>query len=255
VAFAAWRARTLDRGGAVAAFAVGALTFGSGGWPFTVVLLAFFVPSVLLSRFGRKRKKLLVDIGKGGARDAWQVLANGGAATVCAVAAGLLLHAPDRFEETRPWIAAFAGAYAAATADTWGTEIGTLARGAPRSILTGRRIAAGLSGGITVWGTLAEIAGAVWIGACTTAVLGRSAAFVPIVAGGIIGAFADSLLGATVQELRWCPVCERTCETDPHVCGTPTALVRGIRGFSNDAVNFAATCAGAATAFAAAFRN
>jgi uncharacterized protein (TIGR00297 family) len=257
VAAAARRAHALDRGGALAAFVVGTLTFGSGGWPFTLVLLAFFLPSVVLSRIGRRRKKQLVDIGKHGARDARQVLANGGVATVCAVAAGLALRSPARFDDARLWIAAFAGAYAAATADTWGTEIGTLARGAPRSILTGRRIATGLSGGITGWGTLAELGGAVWIGLCTVATIGCCTVIWPdfraVAAGGAIGALIDSLLGATVQELRSCPLCGRTCETDPHVCGTPTTLVRGIRGFSNDAVNFAATLAGAASAFAFAF--
>jgi uncharacterized protein (TIGR00297 family) len=249
---AAWRAQALDRSGALAAFAVGTLTFGSGGWPFTLVLLAFFVPSVGLSRVGRRRKKQLVDIGKGGARNAWQVLANGGVATICAVAAGLASRSPERFGDARLWIAGFAGAYAAATADTWGTEIGTLVRGAPRSILTGRRIAPGLSGGITRWGTFAEFAGALWIGLCTVATLGTSAVFFAVAAGGVSGAFVDSLLGATVQELRTCPACARTCETDPHVCGTPTTLVRGIRGFSNDLVNFTATVAGAATALAIA---
>jgi len=214
------------------------------------VLLAFFVPSVGLSRFGRRRKKQFIDIGKGGARDAWQVFANGGVATLCALGAGFAQSA-RRPATARLWIAGFAGAYAAATADTWGTEIGTLARGAPRSILTGRPIPTGLSGGITGWGTLAEIVGASWIGVCALAALGPAAAFWPVVAGGVIGAFADSLLGATVQELRACPACARTCETDPHVCGTPTTLVRGIRGFSNDLVNFAATVAGAGAALAA----
>jgi uncharacterized protein (TIGR00297 family) len=250
IAAAAWRARALNAGGAGAAFAVGTLTFGAGGWAFALVLMAFFVPSVGLSRIGRRRKKLLVDIGKGGARDAWQVLANGGVATLCALGAGLAMGTPD----ARLWIAGFGGAYAAATADTWGTEIGTLARGAPRSILTGRPIATGLSGGITRWGTLAEVAGAAWIGFCAVATLGSAAVFIPVVAGGVVGAFADSLLGATLQELRACPACARTCETDPHVCGTPTTLVRGMRGFSNDLVNFAATLTGAAAAFAAALK-
>jgi uncharacterized protein (TIGR00297 family) len=231
---------------------VGTLTFGCGGWPFTVVLLAFFLPSVALSRVGRRRKKLLVDIGKGGARDAWQVLANGGVATICAVGAGLAGHSSGQSDSARLWIAGFAGAYAAATADTWGTEIGTLVRGEPRSIVTGRRISAGLSGGITFWGTVAEFAGAAWIGAGTIAALGGHALFFSAFAGGVTGALADSVLGATAQELRSCPACGRTCETDPHLCGTPTRLVRGIRGFSNDGVNFAATLTGAVTALACA---
>ena len=265
LALAAWRVHALSRGGALAAFAVGTLTYGSGAVPFTLVLLAFFLPSVGLSRLGRRRKRELVDVGKGGARDALQVLANGGVATACAVVFALA-HDPR-------WAWAFAGAYAAATADTWATEIGTLARRAPRSIFTLRPIPTGLSGGITLPGTLAEVAGALWLGAvafvCVTipvswlhAYLYQGQWLIPlaeprfpvlgVALAGVAGATLDSVLGATVQELRRCDGCGRTCETDPHVCGTPTRLVRGVPGASNDVVNLLATVAGAAVAFALA---
>jgi len=69
---------------------------------------------------------------------------------------------------------------------------------------------------------------------------------------GVAGATIDSLLGATLQELRRCDACERLCEIDPHGCGAPTRRVRGIAGFSNDAVNLSATLAGALVAAALA---
>ncbi len=151
------------------------------------------------------------------------------------------------------WAWAFAGAYAAATADTWATEIGTLARQAPRSIFTLRPIPTGLSGGITLPGTLGEIAGALWIGAIAFALLsGPRSALLAVALAGVVGSTVDSALGATVQELRRCDACGRNCETDPHACGAPTRLVRGIPGASNDVVNLLATVAGAAVAFALA---
>lgn len=265
IALIALRAHALTRGGAIAAFAVGTLTYATGGIGFALVLLAFFVPSVALSRFGKARKRELVDIGKGGARDALQVLANGGVATVCAIGWA--------FSHEAGWAVAFAGAYAASTADTWATEIGTLASRAPRSILTLRPLPTGMSGGITVLGTLAEIAGALWIGFVTPWALvtgsglgmftGLSLTGFPatqvilfvstfgiaaVTLGGIAGATLDSILGATLQELRQCDTCDRLCETNPHVCGTATRLVRGLPGISNDAVNFAAGVSGAIVA-------
>lgn len=224
------------------------MTFASGTWGFTLVLLAFFVPSVALSRLGKTKKRKLVDIGKAGPRDAWQVLANGGIATLCAVAFALT-HEPR-------WAWAFAGSYAAATADTWATEIGTLARHQPRSIFTLRPVPTGISGGITLPGTLAEVAGAAWIALVAVPSVAFAAGSVTgngllaTLLAGVIGATADSVLGASAQELRRCDACERTCETDPHVCGAATRLVRGIAGFSNDLVNLLATTAGAAAAFA-----
>ena len=259
IAIAAYRTRSLDLGGAVAAIAVGTATYAALGFAGAVVLVTFFASSVALSRVGKRRKTtLLIDVAKTGPRDAAQVFANGGVATACALAA-LWLDAR--------YAVGFAGAFAAATADTWGTEIGTLARGMPRSILTFRPIATGLSGGITRVGTFAEVAGAIAIaGVAVVANLAASGAAgthehahahahasalrlaVAVATGGFAGALADSLLGASVQARRWCPQCERATEREPHGCGANTAPLRGLSWFGNDAVNFTATLVGASVA-------
>lgn len=245
IVIVALRARALDRGGALAACVVGTATYGALAVPGATVLLAFFVTSVGLSRVEKTRKRdLLVDVDKTGARDAAQVLANGGIAALCALGA---LWIDARLA------VAFAGAFAAATADTWGTEIGTLVRGKPHSILTLRPIATGLSGGVTIVGTLAEIAGACFIAGialATHVVAGNLRVAIAIALGGIAGALADSLLGASVQSLRWCGQCRRATEREPHVCGANTTSLRGLSWFGNDAVNASATIVGALVAFA-----
>lgn len=241
IGFAAWRVRALTTGGAIGAALVGTATFGALGMRGAFVLLAFFVSSIALSRLGKARKAALVDAGKSGPRDGAQVFANGGVAAICAL---LALGGDQHFA------VAFAGAFAAATADTWATEIGTLLGGQPHSILTFRPIARGLSGGVSLAGTLASFAGALLLGAVAAAA--GFGSFAAVALAGVAGSLLDSVLGASLQSLRWCPQCARGCETDPHACGANTAPIRGLSWFGNDAVNFAATLGGALVAFALA---
>jgi len=243
VCFVAFRLRLLDGTGAFAAFIVGTLAFGALEVRGAAILLAFFVSSVLLSRLGKNAKRVLLsDIGKTGSRDAAQVVANGGVAALCAL--GVALGWEGRYE------IAFAGAFAAATADTWGTEVGALFGGTPRSILTFRPVGVGISGGVTAIGTAAELAGALFLAAVAYAF--GVHAFLAVLAGGFGGALVDSILGASLQALRWCPQCARASERAPHSCGATTSHLRGLGWFGNDGVNFAATLAGAAIAFALA---
>ncbi len=201
--------------------------FGAAGWRGAAVLFAFFIPSALISRRGAA----------GAPRSGWQVLANGGVAACCAL---LSMRFGTAFS------AGFAGAFAAASADTWGTEIGTRVAQTPISILTFRPVAVGRSGGVTLAGSLATLAGSLCVALAAAAV--GVAPLVGVAAGGIAGALLDSILGASLQALRYCPACERDCETRYHACGGGTQLRRGVSWIENDAVNFAATLCGALVA-------
>jgi uncharacterized protein (TIGR00297 family) len=251
VAAVAYRARLLTAGGAAAATVVGAASV-TAGWDWGAVLIAFFVASAALSRIGHARKELLGGglVAKGGPRDAAQVLANGGAFALCAIACAL--------QRSPLWYAAAAGGLAAATADTWGTEAGMLAAATPRSIVSGRAVPPGTSGGITTAGTLASVAGALFIAIAARAIGWPAAAGWSALIGGFAGATADSILGATLQARRWCGRCQAATERLVHTCGTPTTEAGGLAWLGNDAVNVAATITGAlvgvATALAAGHR-
>ncbi len=233
-AFAARRARTLARTGAIAASVVGTISLAAG-WSWGALLLSMFVSATALSRLGQREKAERVGstVEKGGERDATQVLANGGVYAAAALGS-LLVPSPM-------WYAIGAGALAASAADTWATEVGTLAGGDPISIVSGRRVAAGTSGGISLVGTVAGIGGAVFIGTAV-AVVHWPVPFIAVAIGGVAGALADSLLGATVQARRWCERCGEPTERLVHTCGTPTRHAGGLVGFDNDAVN--AVCSG-----------
>jgi uncharacterized protein (TIGR00297 family) len=243
--------RALSLGGAFAAVGVGGAVFGLGGPAWGVLLVLFFVTSSLFSRWsGAGKARAAEEFAKGGRRDAGQVLANGGVPAALAVFAALLPGA-DLFP-------LLVGALAVATADTWATELGLLSRAEPRLITTGRRVAPGTSGGITLLGTGAAAAGGalIGVGAAISAALPASGAapdglsplrFLPIaIAAALVGAMLDSLLGATVQGLYLCPACELETERRVHRCGAATRPARGWRFLTNDRVNLIAIVAGAA---------
>ncbi len=244
VAILAWRAGSLSNSGATAAALTGGLIFGLGGLSWAVLLLAFFITSSALSRAFKKRKTSLVEkFSKGDRRDWGQVLANGGLGALLAVGFYIPPH--------HAWLwLAFAGAMAAVNADTWSTELGVVSPVAPRMITTSRQVERGTSGGITLVGTLAALAGALLVAGLAVIFspsLGWLAAFGAITLGGLAGALIDSILGASVQAIYWCPTCKKETERYPlHTCGTPTHQVRGLKWINNDLVNVACSIAGAA---------
>lgn len=196
LAIQAYRMRALTRSGAWAAALCGTVLYAGGGWTWVVLIAVFFVTSSALTRLEPASGGSQRSLDRAGRR--WdQVAANGGVATAAAAIHGLTA-LPLAF-------AAAAGAIAAATADTWGTEIGRWSPVPPRLITTWAAVPHGRSGGVTLFGTLGAAAGALLIGA-SAALLERgphSGSIVAAVAvAGFSGAIVDSLLGATIEG-RW----------------------------------------------------
>lgn len=236
VAFAAYHAHSLSRSGAYAAVIVGTIIFGIGGWQWAVLLLAFFISSSALTRAFKKRKTGLSEkFSKGGQRDAGQVFGNGGLATLFAA-----LH---YFFPNSPWVwLAFAASLAAVNADTWATELGVLNPHPPRMITNPAQVVEkGTSGGISLLGTLASLAGAGVIGLLAALVYPSPESLtigLTITLAGLLGSLFDSFLGATIQAIYHCPTCNKETERHPlHTCGTETTLKRGWPWLDNDLVN------------------
>lgn len=249
-----YRAKALSLSGVLGAILVGTTTFGLGGWTWGLLLILFFASSSLLSRYREREKEYLGEkFAKMARRDLGQALANGGVGALLAVLYGIWAE-PLLF-------VGFVGAMAAANADTWATEIGVLSPHPPRLITTRQIVVPGTSGGVTIMGLTAAFLGAATIG--LSALILRIveaiwAGAVPdpepvrlllaaTVAGVAAGLF-DSYLGATVQAMYCCDVCQKETEQTIHRCGTPTRQVRGWSWLNNDAVNCLATAFGAVAA-------
>ncbi len=240
----AYQGRSLSRSGVLGAILVGTITFGLGGWRWGLLLIAFFVLASLLSHHRRGQKQALAEkFAKGHRRDLGQVLANGGL--------GALLATLHFLRPNDLIFSAFLGSMAAVSADTWATELGVLSPSPPRLITTGKVVPTGTSGGVTLWGIMASIAGALTMGgvAWLLLALGSAATSVSILllasSSGLLGSLFDSLLGATLQGIYLCPRCRVETERVVHRCGYQTTHIRGWRWFNNDLVNFANALLGA----------
>jgi uncharacterized protein (TIGR00297 family) len=240
LAFAAYRLKALTPGGAAGAMLLGSIVFSIGGIFWVIPMATFFILSSILSKIGKLKRTILKGmVEKGSRRDIMQVYANGGISLIMAI----LYH----FTSNDLYYLMFLGSLAAATADTWGTEIGIFSKKEPRHILTFNKVPAGTSGGVTVLGTSGFFIGA---GILTlSGIFPINASIIQlfsiIAISGISGALIDSIIGATIQAQYLCPNCQKTTEKLIHCKSYKTKLISGIRWIDNDVVNFACTTSGA----------
>lgn len=220
---------TLD--GAIAATLFGTMTLGIGGYGAALLLIIFFLTSILLSG------KSAVSVGKDPhtyterqRRDGLQVWANG-FWFILFLVIGYALGAEWAY------IAAY-GALSTATADTWATELGSKRFGGNTYLIAGfERVKAGAHGGISVTGTLGGIAGSLLIAlvAGFLPTLNPFTSLISIFVAGFSGCIADSYFGAKFQFHH-------------KTISLPILDGSGEFIFDNNTVNWAATGVGAATA-------
>lgn len=250
VALAGVRIHALTASGALAAFLVGSVLAGAGGWWTGVLIVVFFATSSALSRLSRESQPE-IRAARGERRDATQVLANGGIPMLLTLISAWAV-------DPLPWLMAAAGAIAGACADTWATEIGRTSNRPPRMITTWRPAPSGSSGAISTRGTLGALTGAACI--ASAAAIGTwlewwlsdqmiGSVFLALTMAGFAGALVDSVLGATIQARYWCPLCQVMTEQPVHRCHTPATLKRGLRLVTNDVVNALAIASAAAIAW------
>ena len=203
VAWGAYVRRLLSPSGAMAAAAVGTATF-LAGWPAVTLLLLFFLSSAVMARVAIVSRETELTREQASPRNARQVLAVGLLPAVAAVAAALS-------GEVR-WLWAMAGGLGFATADTWSTDWGQTSNRPPRLLGYGRELLPGQSGGMTLRGTLAGLAGAMLIsGVCALTLHGSVKQWILLALVAWGGSILDSILGAAVQWRGECTACGSAC--------------------------------------------
>lgn len=229
----AYKKRSLSKSGVVMTMVVGCFTFyflGLAGW---MTLIVFFMTCTVLTKVARPKLKKVADgiQKKGGCRDYMQVIANGGPATICAILYGIT---------GKPiFVILFGAAIAEANADTWAGEIGIMSTTQPVMITTLQPVPPGLSGGVTVTGTVASLVGSIVIGLTWYVgfygIIGLNDSIVVAISG-FVGGLMDSLLGATLQGHYWDTDRDQITEHEAKN-GKKYKLVRGLRWMDNDMVN------------------
>jgi uncharacterized protein (TIGR00297 family) len=228
VAAGGWFIRSLSLSGAIAAIIVGTVVGMGFSWRGLIMLGIFFVSSSVWSKIGKKKKQKLVEkVEKGECRDYIQVFANGGVPALISLLA-LLRPSPLL-------LSLFIISIAAANADTWASEIGSLSKQTPRLLTNFKKVEAGTSGAVTLLGTAAAFFGAALIGVAG-ALQWENISVMTIAFFGWLGSLFDTWFGAIWQAIYRCPICGMQTERKEH-CGRKTVHMKGYRFVNNDVVN------------------
>ncbi len=225
--------RALDFSGFAAAALVGAAIFWGAGFPGAAVLIFFFVFGSALSRLPSE----VLALEQKARRDWRQVLANGFWPALLALGYGA--------RQDEAYYLALVSSVATACADTTSGEVGVRWARKTFSILNFRSVPPGVSGGVSVTGTLAGLAGALLVALVGVGPKGwdfflsfRTVLLVSAI--GFLGMLFDSLLGALVQAKYRCAVCRAAVEVPRH-CGQSAERTSGLSMLDNDGVNFLTT--------------
>lgn len=238
VSYLAYKKGSLNYSGFIGALILGSLLYYLGGFFFWIIMISFFISSSILTKFKGNNKKETDDLNeKNGKRDYIQVLSNGGL--------GLIFAFMYNIYNDPIYMVGFATAFAASNADTWASELGVLSKREPISIINFKKTERGVSGSISIFGIIASLLGAFFIAIVFTLGLVLKYNNIDIIYKyiliisicGFLGSIIDSYLGSLIQVKYKCGVCNKITEKKIHH-GEITSLIKGIKWFNNDLVNF-----------------
>ena len=228
------RKQSVTFSGFVSMVLISSLLIWNDGLAALIVLFSMYASSSLLTHYKQVYKESITSniLQKKGPRDFVQAICNLG------IAFGCFLF--FKFTNDVTFILAMLSSVAASNADSWASEIGILSKSKPRLITTFNYCTPGISGGITLLGTLAGFAGSAFIAFISVLLSpwllnekGSIGLFLLVFISGSLGVFMDSFLGATVQVIYKNKANEETENRNSGI-----EKVRGVNWINNDWVNF-----------------
>ncbi len=184
--------RFLTSPGSLNAYLLGVYLFGILGVRWAVPVIFFFASSVLFTTLNARANKKPSIISQ--PRNSWQVIANSLAAVIFSA---IYLFSRDSF-----FIFLFIASVAAVTADTWASEIGPVFNRKCLSLANLKIRQAGISGGISVAGSVAAFLGSFSIAVLSCYIFFNDFNFriiAIITLSGFFASFIDSVLGAFLE--------------------------------------------------------
>lgn len=201
-------------------------SFGGGYQGYLLYILPFLVVAVV--GFSRKRKGLSSSEKRG----ALQVLINGGWALIF-----FILYA---FIDNISLYISAGVSLSCGFSDSIASDVGAFAKKQPYDIFRRKKVERGVSGGVTILGSIASFLASLFMGGISCISSFNLMVFLSVWLIGLLNVWLDTLLGSTLQGLYSCPICNKLTEKKIH-CGEKTTLVKGYSFISNNGVNAIST--------------
>lgn len=193
LALTAWGMRAVTFSGAFAGFVVTGFIGLAAGLPAFLTVFTVFVLTFISTRLGYTKKQRLGAAEHHEGRRANQIVANLGAAAMCAAP---MIFLPN----VRGLLVGMTAALAEAAADTVSSELGQAFHNRPLLLTSLEPVTPGTNGGVSLIGSICG-----FLAACIVAGVAISTGlmyphwFWLVVVGATVGMFFDSLLGATLE--------------------------------------------------------
>lgn len=222
--------KSMTNSALVCAFVFSFIISYYGGLVSYLILFSVFLGTVIAGKIG-KEKRIEVNssiVEKAHKKDMIQIIAN--------VFIGVLAIVICVLTNNIVFLVVYASVMAESLADSLASDIGVLSKRDPINILTFKKSEKGVSGNISLLGTLSSLLGSIIVGVIFYIFHHNLFYLFVIVVSGFLGGLFDSLLGALVQVKYKCLKCGKITERKIH-CELETKYYKGIKFINNDMVN------------------